>query len=149
LITLLHLRDIAEKTDARFSIISEMLDIRNRSLAEVAKVNDFIVSDKLLSLILTQVSENKFLNQVFKDLFDADGSEIYIKKANNYIDCSKRVNFYTIIEAAQQKNEVAIGYKIFSQETDSEKNYGVYLNPAKSGMIALSSEDSIIVLSEN
>ena len=79
-----------------------MLDIRNRSLAEIAKVNDFIVSDRLLSLILTQVSESKLLNLVFKDLFDTDGSEIYIKKANSYIDCSKNVNFYTIIEAAQQ-----------------------------------------------
>ena len=149
LITLLHLRDISEKTGIKFSIISEMLDIRNRSLAEIAKVNDFIVSDKLLSLILTQVSENKLLNLVFKDLFDADGSEIYIKKANNYIDCSKNVNFYTIVEAAGQKNEVAIGYKIFSQETIPQKNYGIYINPAKSDIIALSSEDSIIVLSEN
>ena len=126
-----------------------MLDIRNKSLAEIAKVNDFIVSDRLLSLILTQVSENKLLNLVFKDLFDTDGSEIYIKKANSYIDCSKNVNFYTIIEAAQQKHEVAIGYKIFSQETDPQKNYGVYIDPAKSYIIALNIEDSIIVLSEN
>ncbi len=149
LITLLHLRDISEKTGVKFSIISEMLDIRNRSLAEVAKVNDFIVSGKLTSLILTQVSENKLLNLVFKDLFDADGSEIYIKRAGSYIDCSKNVNFYTIIEAAQKKNETAIGYKIFSQETDPQKNYGIYINPAKSDLIALRDEDSIIVLSEN
>ena len=148
LITLLHLRDISEKTGVKFSIISEMLDIRNRSLAEVARVNDFIVSDKLLSLILTQVSENKLLNLVFKDLFDADGSEIYIKKACNYIDCSKPVNFYTIIEAAQRKNEVAMGYKLFREETDAEKSYGIYINPLKSEMIKLSDEDSIIVLAE-
>jgi ion channel POLLUX/CASTOR len=148
LITLLHLRDISEKTGVKFSIISEVLDIRNRSLAETAKVNDFIISDTLLSLLLTQVSENKYLNLVFKDLFDTDGSEIYIKKANNYIDCSKNVNFYTIVESAQQKNEVAIGYKIFDQETDPQKNYGIYINPAKSDLIALSDEDSIIVLAE-
>ncbi|MCL5070939.1 MAG: potassium transporter TrkA, partial [Actinobacteria bacterium] len=148
LITLLHLRDISEKTGVKFSIISEMLDIRNRSLAEVARVNDFIVSDKLLSLILTQVSENKHLNLVFADLFDADGSEIYIKKACNYIDCSKSVNFYTIIEAAQHKNEVAIGYKLFREETNAEKSYGIYINPVKSEMITLSDEDSIIVLAE-
>jgi hypothetical protein len=55
----------------------------------------------------------------------------------------------TIIEAAQQKSEVAIGYKIFSQETDPEKSYGIYINPAKSALIALSDEDSIIVLSES
>lgn len=37
LVTLLHLRDIAEKDETPFSIISEMLDLRNRELAEVAK----------------------------------------------------------------------------------------------------------------
>ena len=36
LITLLHLRDMAEKSSRDFSIVSEMLDIRNRNLAEVA-----------------------------------------------------------------------------------------------------------------
>ena len=99
--------------------------------------------------MFAQVSENKLLNLVFKDLFDADGSEIYIKKANTYINCSKSVNFYTIIEAAKQKREVAIGYKIFKQEADPEKNYGIYISPSKSSMIALNDEDSIIVLSEN
>ncbi|MBA3074257.1 MAG: potassium transporter TrkA, partial [Anaerolineae bacterium] len=47
MITLLHLRDIAEKTGHNFSIVSEMLDIRNRNLAEVSQADDFIVSDKL------------------------------------------------------------------------------------------------------
>ena len=148
LITLLHLRDISEKTGIKFSIISEMLDIRNRSLAEVAKVNDFIVSDKILSLILTQVSENKLLNLVFKDLFDSDGSEIYIKKAYNYIDCRNEVNFYTVLEAASLKNEVAIGYKLIEHETNPERNYGIVINPEKSAMIKLNEEDCIILLAE-
>ncbi len=47
LVTLLHLRDIAEKDATPFSIVSEMLDLRNRELAEVAHVDDFIVSDHL------------------------------------------------------------------------------------------------------
>ena len=125
-----------------------MLDIRNRSLAEVAKVNDFIVSDKILSLILTQVSENKLLNLVFKDLFDSDGSEIYIKKACNYIDCRNEINFYTLLEAASLKNEVAIGYKLIEHETNPERNYGIVINPEKSAKIKLNEEDCIILLAE-
>jgi hypothetical protein len=35
-----------------FSIVSEMLDLRNRELMESAKVDDFIVSDHLVSLML-------------------------------------------------------------------------------------------------
>ncbi len=64
LVTLLHLRDIAEKAGHRFSIVSEILDLRNRELAEVTHVDDFIVSDRLVSLLLAQVSENKHLMEV-------------------------------------------------------------------------------------
>lgn len=148
LITLLHLRDISEKTGLQFSIISEMLDVRNRTLAEVAKVNDFIVSDKLISLLLTQISENKRLNSVFEDIFDSDGSEIYIKSAGNYIRPGDKVNFYEIVETASQRNEVAIGYKIASEINNPDKSYGIYVNPKKSEYITLSAEDGIIVLAE-
>ncbi|HPH19911.1 MAG TPA: NAD-binding protein, partial [Haliscomenobacter sp.] len=65
LICLLHLRDLADKAGKDFSIVSEMLDIRNRELAEVSKADDFILSDKLLSLVLTQISENKALKKVY------------------------------------------------------------------------------------
>ena len=41
MVTLLHLRDIAEKAGHRLAIVSEMLDLRNRMLAEVAKADDF------------------------------------------------------------------------------------------------------------
>ena len=65
LITLLHLRDIERRMGERFSIVSEMLDDRNRELAEVTEADDFIVSDKLISLMLAQISENKHLKDVF------------------------------------------------------------------------------------
>lgn len=77
LVTLLHLRDIANAVGHPFSITSEMADVRNRTLAEVTRADDFIVSDRLISLLLTQVAEEKQLNAVFSDLFDAAGSEVY------------------------------------------------------------------------
>ena len=43
--------------------VSEMLDVRNRELAEVTSADDFIVSDKLVSLMLSQVSENRELTR--------------------------------------------------------------------------------------
>ena len=86
LITLLHLREIAEQSGRTFSIVSEMLDVRNRELAEVARADDFIVSDRLVSLMLCQVSENKEYSAVFEDLFDPEGSELYLKPADDYVD---------------------------------------------------------------
>jgi len=146
---LLQLRDISEKMNCRFSVVSEMMDFRNKKLAEVTKVNDFIVSEKLISLMLTQVSENKMINTVFEDLFDADGSELYIKKAASYIKPDTAVNFYTLVEAAKQKNEIVIGYVLGAEQKDAQKNYGIYINPDKSTRIHLSEKDGLIVIAED
>ncbi len=149
LITLLHLRDIAEKDSTPFSIVSEMLDLRNRELAEVTKVDDFIVSDHLISLMMSQLSENGDLDDVFTDLFDPEGSELYLKPASDYVIPGQKVNFYTVVEAAKQRGEVAIGYRVVSQQRDASKGYGVVTNPKKSNEVTLSAADKVIVLAEN
>ena len=149
LITLLHLRDISDKFGNPFSIVSEMLDIRNRELAEVTKTDDFIVSDKLISLMLSQISENKELSAVFKDLFDPQGSEIFLKPAGEYIRLNQLVNFYTVVESARRRGEVAIGYRLQSEANDPSKAYGVHINPLKTQPIIFSLEDKIITLAED
>jgi voltage-gated potassium channel Kch len=149
MITLLHLRDIEQKKGEAFSIVSEMIDVRNRALAEVAKADDFIVSDKLTGLLLTQVSENSELLAVFNDLFDAAGSEIYLKPATNYITPGREVNFYTVAESARRRNEIAIGYRLARHANDAGKAYGVRTNPPKSELVAFDLEDKLIVLAED
>lgn len=149
LITLLHLRNFTEKNGEKYKIVSEMLDIRNRQLADITSADDFIVSDKLISLLMSQVSENKYLMRVFEDLFDADGSEIYIKPAKEYVKTGEPMNFFTILESAARKNEVAIGYRKIIEAKDATKGYGVYVNPKKSDVFTLSEDDMVIVLSED
>jgi voltage-gated potassium channel Kch len=149
LITLLHLRDIAERSGQAFSIVSEMLDNRNRALAEVTHADDFIVSDKLISLMLSQVSENKHLNAVFADLFDPEGAEIYLKLASDYVQTSQPINFYTVVEAARRRGEVAFGYKLKAHSGDAARAYGVVVNPDKSKEVVFSEWDRIVVLAEN
>ncbi len=104
LVTLLHLRDIAERDETPFSIVSEMLDLRNRELAEVAGVDDFIVSEHLVSLMMSQLSEDADLFAVFTDIFDPEGSEIYLKPVSDYVEIGKPVNFYTVTEAARRRS---------------------------------------------
>lgn len=149
LITLVHLRDIAETTGKRFSIVSEMLDVRNRKLAEVARVNDFIVSETIISLLMTQISENNMLSSVFEDLFNAEGSEIYIKPITEYIIPGKPVHFSTVVASARRKGESAFGYKVASEAQERLTNCGIHINPAKSQLISFEPEDSIIVAAED
>ncbi len=148
LISLLHIRRITEETGKDMKIVSEMLDMRNRDLAEVTKADDFIVSDKLISLLMSQVSENKFLMRVFEDLFNSEGSEIYLKPMSDYIKQGEKVDFYTILESAKRKGHTAIGYRIASLAHDSHKSYGIVVNPAKSKQMSFDKMDRIIVLAE-
>ncbi|MCW5876135.1 MAG: NAD-binding protein [Anaerolineales bacterium] len=149
LVTLLHLRDIVEKTQAQISIVSEFLDLRNRELARSVRVDDFIVSEQLISLMMAQYSENPELYEVFTDIFDADGSEIYLKPAADYVQAGAAVNFYTVVEAARRRGETAIGYRILAETADAEKNFGVYTNPKKSAAITFGEADKVIVLAED
>ncbi|MCE1254040.1 MAG: NAD-binding protein [Anaerolineae bacterium] len=149
LITLLHLRDIARIANKDFSIVSEMMDIRNRTLAEITEADDFIVSNRIVSLMLAQVSENKRLNAVFEDIFDPEGSEIYLKPAENYVKCAEQLNFYTVVEAARRRGEVAIGYRKKSESKQADKAYGVVVNPDKSDLISFEPGDKIILVAED
>jgi voltage-gated potassium channel Kch len=149
LITLLHLRSISEKLGTEFSIVSEMMDIRNKELAEVTRADDFIISNKLISSMLSQLSENRGLKAVFDDLFDAEGSEIYLKPVTNYIVPDKQMNFYTVLESAALKNEIAIGYRICKHSRDASRTYGVVVNPDKSKMITFDKKDKVIVIAED
>ena len=149
LMTLLHIRDITGKMGGKYSLVSEMKDIRNRNLAEVTGADDFIVSDQMLSLLLTQISENRHLGRVFWDLFDPDGSEIYLKPVHRYVHTGVAVNFYTIAESAISKGEVAIGYRLFQLKDDIDSSYGVVVNPDKNETVIFGENDTVIVLAED
>ncbi|MFC3491098.1 CASTOR/POLLUX-related putative ion channel [Glycomyces rhizosphaerae] len=148
LVTLLHLRDMAQRSNTRFKVVSEMADDRNRTLAQVTQADDFIVSDKLISLLLTQTAENPHLSQVFSQLFSPDGSEIYLKPADHYVRPGVPVNFYTVAESARRRGETAIGYRVVAQAKQAP-SFGVHLNPDKAQQIMLQPGDKIVVLAED
>jgi hypothetical protein len=152
LVTLLHLRDIASRSGVHLTITSEMLDDRNRELAEVTQVDDVIVSDKLISLLLTQISENHHLTSVFDELFAADGSELYMRPAADYLKLGEPTTFRTLVESARRRGEVAIGYRQVggaNGESSGGSGLGVFVNPPKSKAISLREADRIVVLAED
>lgn len=150
LVTLLHLRKIAEHAGRKVSVVSEMIDVRNRELAEVTRADDFVVSNKLVSLMLAQASENEQLSAIFDDLLDEKGSEFYMRPAGDYVTLDWPVNFYTVAEAARRRGEVAIGYRSRTKpDGNGRKTGGVIVNPAKSDAIRFEQEDRIIVLAKD
>ncbi|MBW4575006.1 MAG: hypothetical protein KME08_06945 [Aphanothece sp. CMT-3BRIN-NPC111] len=149
LVTLLHLRDIADRSNHKFQVVTEILDVRNQTLAQVARPDDFVIGEQIVSRMLAQVAEHKHLNAVFADLFDPEGAEIYLKPVVDYVVIDRPVNFYTIVEAAKQRGESAIGYRCKADANNMARSYGVVINPTKDRLITFAPQDTIIVLAEN
>ncbi|MCC6562040.1 MAG: hypothetical protein IT478_11825 [Xanthomonadales bacterium] len=99
--------------------------------------------------MLAQLSENKHLEKVFRVLFSAEGSEIYIRPIGDYIRPGVPVDFHTLLEAAALRGETAIGYRIAAQSQDKDRGFGVRVNPKKSASVVFGAADQIIVLAED
>ncbi len=150
LVTLLQLRKIAERAGTHVSVVSEMIDVRNRELAEVTRADDFVVSNKLVSLMLAQASENEYMAAIFGELLDEEGSEIYLRPLSHYVAIDRPVNFHTIALSALRRGEIAIGYRRQREDDPDERNLGgVTVNPNRTEMISFDKKDMVIVLARD
>ncbi|MFF1818490.1 hypothetical protein ACFVWG_14410 [Kribbella sp. NPDC058245] len=148
LLTLLHLRDLGQRLGDPFSIVSEINDDANREIAQVTRADDFVVSEKLISLLLTQLTENRHVAGVFAELLSPDGAEIYLNPAADYLLPDEAANFATVAEAARLRGETAIGYRTHA-EFHRSPAYGVVLNPAPAVALTLGVADRVIVLADH
>ncbi|MFJ2742703.1 potassium transporter TrkA [Streptomyces sp. NPDC087440] len=145
LTVLLNLRDLSESRHCGFSMVTEMADDRHRALAQAAKPDDFVVSGNLLSLWLAQVSENPPLEGIFEELFSPEGCRIALRPAADYTPLGEETDFYTVVEAARQRGEIAIGQRIHAQAHMAPR-FGNTLNPDKKAQVFYESQDRIIIL---
>lgn len=146
LVTLLQIRKQLEAAGRHINVVSEMVDPRNRSLAEVTRADDFVVSNQLVSLMLAQASENRHLAAIFAELLDEEGCEVYVRPVSDYVAIDRPVNFHTIIEAARRRNEVAFGYRTAKAGRGDRHLGGVVINPRKDEARQYKLEDTIVVL---
>ncbi len=131
-------------------LITEILDSQNDALVAKAGVQDVIISNRLVSMIMAQISESRDIEKVYDDIFREDGSEIYLKPANLYFESLPiQVSFADMMAIAQQRGEVCIGVKVKALEKDKESNNGITLIPEKNTTYDLQADDSLVVLAED
>ncbi|NNF58486.1 MAG: potassium transporter TrkA, partial [Rhodothermaceae bacterium] len=146
LVTLLHLRDLAEQHGSAFNIVSEMNDVRNQALAEVTRADDFVVSDRLISLMVAQIAEKRQLADVFTELFSPVGAELYLRPASDYVVTGRPIPFYAVVEAARRRNETALGFR---RGSDAYERNGLHLNPRGSAPVTFTADDRVILLANS
>lgn len=150
IMVLLHLRRLKRELGRAVTtkIITEVLDSANQDLINRAGVDDFIISDRLVSMLFAQLSEEAGLKAVYDDLFEEEGSEIYVKPAGLYFtQFPVEVRFGDLLRVAQTRgDEVCIGFKLKALEGDSTRNYGVSLVPPKNTVVTLTEHDALVVV---
>ncbi|MEV6951004.1 NAD-binding lipoprotein [Streptomyces sp. NPDC051183] len=148
LVTLLHLRAIGDAARREPALTTEMSEDGNRVLAPAREGADFIVSGRLISLLMTQISESPYLAEVFQELFTAEGHEFHLKPATDYVRAGQEVSFGTAVESARRRRECAVGYRLRARSATGP-DYGVRINPDKRQRVRFSEEDWLIVLAES
>jgi hypothetical protein len=156
IVVLLHLRkqlkalaETGRKPSTK--LITEILDSANRDLVSHAGVDDFIISNRMVSMLFAQMSEEPQIEGVYENLFKEEGSEIYVKPAWLYFSSLPvSCRFGDLMRAAQKREgEIAIGYKLKTLESDASANYGVKINPSKEAVVTLGRDDCLVVVAED
>ncbi|MDP7110774.1 MAG: hypothetical protein QGH45_02355 [Myxococcota bacterium] len=157
IIVLLHLRKLQRQVEQEYGrkvgtkLITEVLDSSNQELISRAGVNDFIISNRMVSMMFAQISQEPDIQDVYDDLFQEEGSEIYVKPAWLYFETLPiTCRFGDLMALVQNRDrEVCIGYKHKEFEGDPAENFGVKLIPEKHTEVTLTAADGLVVVAED
>lgn len=148
LVTLLALRLLEERTGREVRVVTELIDDRNRPLAPVNTASDVIVSGMLTGLLMAQIAQNRHLAPLFDELFSAEGSDVCLRPAGTYVRPGAEATFATVVAAARDRGECAIGYRRHDGRT-GRADQGIRLNPSKSERHVWSAEDHVVVVARD
>ncbi|MER5632442.1 CASTOR/POLLUX-related putative ion channel [Streptomyces nitrosporeus] len=148
LVTLLLLRDLERTSGHSAAVVTEMTDDRNRAIAPVGPGADFVVSGKLVGLLMSQISQNRHLSGLFEELLAPGGATIQLKPAGHYVRTGCRASFATVVASASLRGECAIGYRS-RDRTTTAPDYGVRVNPRKAGVRYWGEHDDVIVITRH
>ena len=151
IIALLLLRDFRQRAGVLTQeVCSEILDPKNRELAATTEIRDVVISNEMVSMVLAQITYEPRVKPVLEDLFQSEGSEIYIKDMSLYCALGQSITFDHLVVAAKARGEVAMGLQIY--EESAAHRYGIKLNPEphlRRAAFIPKAQDRLIVLAED
>jgi hypothetical protein len=141
LLLLLQARAAAESLSRHVNVVTELLDVGDVDLASSGDADEFILSERLTSLVMSQLAENPHLEEVFTDLLDAGGSELHLRPRGDYPRTGSG-SFAGLVKAAAEHGELALGFR------RAGPGGRPVLNPPHDEALELSDDDLVIVLAD-
>ncbi|WP_373536044.1 hypothetical protein [Microcoleus sp.] len=146
-------KDYAAETANKVNtdLIAEIVDSEETDLVIKAGVEDFLLTNQFVSKILAQASQEPEVLPIYRELFSAEGNELYLKPISLYFPPKHlgKLTFADCVLAAQNRGEVCIGVKISAQARNKDKNFGIDLIPSLKKQLNLSLNDALITLAED
>jgi len=111
LVTVLLIRNIMENTPgSNGALVCEILDPRTEKLLELAKLDDFLSSNDLVSMALAQVAKESDIHGLLETIFSPEGDEMHIKDIRLYAYEQEQLSWWEITARARMRGEVAMGF---------------------------------------
>ncbi|MFD9004595.1 NAD-binding lipoprotein [Streptomyces sp. NPDC059582] len=145
LLTLLVLRSLEEEAGRPLPVLAELCDHRSRALAPLGPAADAVVRGELTGLLMAQISHHPALAAVFEEIFVARGGALALRPAADYVLPGSETSFATVVAAALERGQCAIGYRAHGPDT-ARRGDGFRLCPRKAERRVWSAEDEVLVL---
>ena len=138
----LRLNKLRERTNANWTLITELNSDENRELIEDESNDDFIVSSNIMSIMLAQMIEDYRLRQIFIELLSSHGINIIIDDAFKYtIEEEKIANLRVKL---LRNGAILLGYILYNNDN---KKY-VY-NPNRNQIVDFEYGDKLILIKKD
>ncbi len=139
-----YLKQVEPDHDIAF--LAELNDEDNQPLLRLSRPADILITQEIVSHLLSQVAVRRALAWVYEELFTFRGSEISFRSFQDVLDLSDdpQVTFDQCQEACLRCGRVAIGYKLAAPRASFAQ--GVHMNPRRDAAFVPGEGDRLIVV---
>ncbi|MDH3754540.1 MAG: hypothetical protein OEU32_11775 [Acidimicrobiia bacterium] len=138
--TLLNLlllrRELAKRNEVAPRVVVELLDADNVHLAGMTGADDYLISDAIVSRLMSQLAEQPERRAVLLTLYAPEGPSIQLVPANDF-GLLGELGADQIIATTYASGQLAIGWR---------KDGTVVLNPRSSERVLLADGDQIVIV---
>lgn len=147
LLALLHVRACLNDHQGESNstnVVTEVLHAEAVDLAQVAHPDDFIVSQRLVSLLIAQLAEHPGRKPVLQDLLAPGGTQVVLLPAHDFL-ATGSYTFEDVVTALRSRGVMAIGWRLRDVVSGREVMHA-QINPPKTMRVTLADQDQIVAI---